>query len=112
LIEKQIGGATKGEEMSEPAKNPFDLLLDQIRAVVREEIAKSVKGSKDDHLLTVEEVCTVLNCTPAWIYHNVKKLPFVRKVGGLLRFSSNDLQRWIAAQKFQDTAPKKLVKGG
>jgi hypothetical protein len=33
---------------------------------------------------------------------------FVRKVGGLLRFSNNDLQRWIAAQKFQDTKLKKF----
>jgi excisionase family DNA binding protein len=94
--------------MSEPAKNPFDLLLDQIRVVVREEIFKAVKGSKDDRLLTVAEVCETLNCTEAWLYHNTKKLPFVRKVGGLLRFSSNDLQRWIAAQSFQDTKLRKL----
>ena len=98
--------------MSEPTKNPFDLLLDQIRAVVREEVAAAVKGSKDDRLLSLEEVCKTLNCTEAWIYHNTKKLPFVRKVGGLLRFSNNDLQRWIAAQKFQDTMPKKFMKGG
>ena len=26
--------------------------------------------------------------TPEWIYHNAKKLPFVRKVEGMLRFSS------------------------
>jgi len=94
--------------MSEPAKNPFDLLLDQIRAVVAEEVVKAVKGSKDDKLLTVGEVCQVLNVTEAWVYHNTKKLPFVRKVGGLLRFSSNDLQRWIAAQKFQEAKLKKL----
>jgi excisionase family DNA binding protein len=99
--------------VSEPTKNPFDLLLDQIRRVVAEEVTKAVKGSKDDRLLTVAEVCETLNCTEAWLYHNTKKLPFVRKVGGLLRFSSNDLQRWIAAQKFQDTTFKKLVvKGG
>jgi excisionase family DNA binding protein len=98
--------------MSEPTKTPFDALLDAFRQVVAEEIAKAVKGSKDDKLLTVAEVCEVLKCTEAWLYHNVKKLPFVRKVGGLLRFSSNDLQRWIAAQKFQDTTFKKLVKGG
>jgi excisionase family DNA binding protein len=86
--------------MTEPIKNPFDLLLDSIRRVVAEEIAKAVKGSKDDRLLTVEEVCQTLNCTEAWLYHNTKKLPFVRKVGGLLRFSSNGLQKYIEVAKF------------
>jgi excisionase family DNA binding protein len=87
--------------MTEPTKNPFDLLLDQIRVVVREEVAAAVKGSKDDKLLTVQELCQVLNVTEAWVYHNARKLPFVRKVGGLLRFSNNDLQRWIAAQRLK-----------
>lgn len=87
--------------MSEPVKNPFDLLVDQIRTVVAEEVAKAVKGSKDDRLLTVEELCQVLQVEPQWIYHNAKKLPFTRKVGGLLRFSNNDLQRWIAAQRLR-----------
>ena len=94
--------------MSEPAKNPFDMLLDQIRTVVREEVASAIKGSREDRLLSVEDVCKVLNCTAPWVYQNVKKLPFVRKVGGLLRFSNNDLQRWIAAQKFQETKLKKF----
>jgi excisionase family DNA binding protein len=88
----------ENEEMSEPAKSPFDAMLDAFRAVVREEITAAVKGSKEDRLLTVEEVCKTLNVTEAWLYHNTRKLPFVRKVGGLLRFSSNDLQRWIAAK--------------
>jgi predicted DNA-binding transcriptional regulator AlpA len=98
--------------MSDPSRNPFDALLDAFRQMVREEIAAALKGSKDDRLLAVAEVCETLNCTEAWLYHNTKKLPFVRKVGGMLRFSSNGLQRWIAAQKFQDTTFKKLVKGG
>jgi excisionase family DNA binding protein len=92
--------------MSEP--NPFEPFFAEIRRIVAEEIAKAIKGSKEDRLLTVEQVCEVLGCTEAWIYHNTKNLPFVRKVGGLLRFSSNDLQRWIAAQKFQDAKLKKF----
>jgi len=85
--------------MAEPVKNPFEPFFDEVRRIVKEEIAAAVKGSKDDNLLTVEEVCRVLNVTEAWVYHNTKKLPFVRKVGGLLRFSSNDLQRWIKLKK-------------
>jgi len=87
--------------MSEPVKSPFDALLDAFRQIVAEELAKAVKGSKDDKLLSVEEVCQVLNVNSHWLYHNVKKLPFARKVGGNLRFSSNDLQRWIAAQRLK-----------
>jgi excisionase family DNA binding protein len=87
--------------MSDPVKNALDALLDAFRQVVAEEVQKAVKGSKDDRLLSIEEVCQVLNVTAQWVYHNGKKLPFARKVGGNLRFSSNDLQRWIAAQKLK-----------
>lgn len=59
------------------------------------------KGSaEDDRLLTVEEVCQVLNVTEQWVYHDANKMPFIRKVGGLLRFSSNRLRRYIESTKF------------
>ena len=67
--------------------------------------AARVQAPKDDKLLTIEQVCEVLNVSEEWIYHNVKKLPFVRKVGGMLRFSNNGLQRYIESTKFS-------VKGG
>jgi predicted DNA-binding transcriptional regulator AlpA len=92
--------------------NPFEPFFAEIRKIVAEEVARAVKGSKDDRLLDIDELCAILNVQKAWIYHNARRLPFSRKIGGNLRFSSNDLQRWIAAQKFQDTTPKKLVKGG
>jgi hypothetical protein len=43
--------------MNEPAKNPFDLLVDQIRVVVREEIAAALSNGAEhpaekDKLLT------------------------------------------------------------
>jgi hypothetical protein len=87
--------------MSESANsNPFEPFFEEVRRIVREEIAAAVKGSKDDKLLTVDEVVKVLNVTPEWLYHNVKKLPFTRKVGGMLRFSGNGLQRYIESAKF------------
>jgi excisionase family DNA binding protein len=55
---------------------------------------------RDDKLLSVEQVCEILNVSEQWIYHNAKNLPFVRKVGGLLRFSNNGLQRYIEGKKF------------
>jgi hypothetical protein len=77
------------------------LSTDELRAIIRDEVHAALKAApKDDKLLTVEEVCASLNVNPEWVYHNVKKLPFVRKVGGMLRFSSNGLQRWIETRKF------------
>jgi excisionase family DNA binding protein len=62
--------------------------------------AAKVQAPKEDTLLTIEQVCEVLKVNPEWIYHRAKKLPFVRKIGGLLRFSSNGLQRYIESAKF------------
>ena len=67
--------------------------------------AARAQAPKEDKLLTIEQVCEVLNVSEEWIYHHVKKLPFVRKVGGMLRFSNNGLQRYIESAKFS-------VKGG
>jgi excisionase family DNA binding protein len=67
--------------------------------------AAKAASSKEDKLLTIEQVCDTLNVSDEWVYHHVKKLPFVRKVGGMLRFSSNGLQRYIESTKFS-------VKGG
>jgi len=41
-----------------------------------------------------------LTVSPGWVYHNLKRLPFTRKVGGMLRFSANGLQRYIEVSKF------------
>ena len=102
--------------MNEPAKDKtfvVHLTTEELAAIVRDAVASALKSApKADQLLTVEQVCETLNSKPEWIYHNVKRLPFVRKIGGMLRFSSNDLQRWVAAQKFQDATIKKLVKEG
>jgi excisionase family DNA binding protein len=69
-----------------------------------EAVQAAVKAlPRDDKLLTVEQVCEILNTSKEWLYHNAKKLPFVRKVGGLLRFSSNGLQRFIESKRFTST---------
>jgi hypothetical protein len=48
-------------------------------------------------------VAQTLNCKEDWVYHNARKLPFVRKVGGMLRFSNDGLQRYIESKKFTTT---------
>jgi excisionase family DNA binding protein len=95
--------------MSEPAKNKallVHLTAEELSAIVQDAVKSAMKSApREDKLLTVEQVCEVLNVTEEWIYHNTKKLPFVRKVGGMLRFSGNGLQRYIESAKF-------TVKGG
>jgi len=82
------------------------LTVEELSELVRESVKSALKASpRDDHLLTVEQVCEALNVSEEWIYHHAKKLPFVRKVGGMLRFSNNGLQRYIESTKF-------TVKGG
>jgi excisionase family DNA binding protein len=91
--------------MTDPAQKPplaLTLTVDELAAVVQDAVKTAMRSApKDDALLTVEQAARVLNCKPQWLYVNAKKLPFVRKVGGQLRFSSNDLQRWIAAQRLK-----------
>jgi excisionase family DNA binding protein len=95
--------------MSDPAKNKSNgiqaelliSIVDPLLDLLADKIAERLKPApKEDRLLTVEEVCTALGVPKTWIYHHVRKLPFVRKVGGNLRFSAIGLQRYIEAAKF------------
>jgi predicted DNA-binding transcriptional regulator AlpA len=88
--------------MSDPAKNPFDLLLDQIRVVVREEIkAVNAGATKGDRLLDPAEAAEVLSVSEGWLYHQAKRLPFTRKLGPrLLRFSEQGILKWMESKKF------------
>jgi excisionase family DNA binding protein len=89
--------------MNEAAKKTdsrmvVQLTVDELESML--ERAAKVAAPKDDKLLTIEQVCDTLNVSPEWVYHRAKKLPFVRKIGGLLRFSHNGLQRYIESAKF------------
>jgi excisionase family DNA binding protein len=84
--------------MSEPVKNPFDLLLDQIRAVVREELrVAGITNGNSRKPLTAEELAEILRVDKATIYEWVKanKIPCL-KVGRFLRFN---LQTVLDSQK-------------
>ena len=83
------------------AKLVVQLSAEELRAIIKEEVQAALRTSaRDDKLLTAEKVADVLSCSPEWVYHHVKSLPFVRKVGGMLRFSENGLQRYIDSRKF------------
>ena len=71
-------------------------------AIVRQELAGNGKrGAVEERLLDADEAATMLAVTPEWLYHNRKRLPFIRKLGRkTLRFSYVGILRWIETKKF------------
>jgi len=77
--------------MSDPAKNPFDLLLEQFRQIVREELAASGNGNGHD-LLTAEELAAALKINKATVYDWVKtnSIPYYQ-AGRFVRFNLDEV---------------------
>ena len=86
-------------------QNPFDLLLEQFRAIVREEIAVALANgngaaTENDRLLNPEEAAQILKVEVRWLYRHSKTLPFTRKLSHkVLRFSERGLLRWKEAKR-------------
>jgi len=91
--------------MSEPAKtpNPFDILLDQVRAVVRDEIGKASYGNGHGKLLTAEELAGALQVNKATVYEWVKSksIPYYQ-AGRFVRFN---LQEVLETQRKRNENP-------
>lgn len=80
--------------MSDPSKNPFDLLLDQIRAVIAEEIAKALDKPKPQKLqFTTREAADMINVPESWLAAKARagEIPH-RMMGHYRMFSLGDLQ--------------------
>ena len=83
------------------SKNPFDLLLEQIRAVVREEMQAS-NANRDSHeLLEPEELAARLKVPLSWVYEQSRqgKIP-THRIGRYLRF---DVAEVLASQKKKES---------
>ena len=76
--------------MSADNPNPFDLLVEQIRAVVREEIKAA--GNGNGKLLTAEELAKELQVNKATVYDWVKSktIPYYQ-AGRLVRFNLHEV---------------------
>lgn len=86
--------------MSEPVKNPFDLLLDEIRTVVRDEI-KAANGTEAKELLEPEELAARLKVPVSWVYEQSRQgnIP-THRIGRYVRF---DLAEVLESQKSKHT---------
>ena len=82
--------------MAEPVKNPFDLLLEQFRAMVREEIAQA-RANESRELLEPEELAARLKVPVSWVYEQSRQnqIP-THRIGRYVRF---DLAEVLESQK-------------
>jgi excisionase family DNA binding protein len=76
--------------MSANNPNPFDLLVEQIRAVVREELKAA--GTGHGSLLTAQELANALKVNKATVYDWVKAgtIPYYQ-AGRFVRFNLNEV---------------------
>jgi hypothetical protein len=80
--------------MSDPAKNPFDAILDAIRQVVRNEVSAAFASQKPEKLLyNTREAAVMLGVEESWLATRAraKLVPF-RKMGHYRLFSLSDIE--------------------
>jgi hypothetical protein len=90
--------------MSDPTKSPFDLLLDQIRVVVREEVAAALNNGRPPdekgNYLTPQEAAKIMGVDVNWLYRHRRTLPFAHGASKkVLRFDEAALRRWMQSRK-------------
>ncbi len=80
--------------------NPFEPFFDEVRKIVREEVARANGNHEGDHLLDAEEASKILSVSPDWLYRHGRQLPFTRKLAPrVLRFSAQGIQKYLATRK-------------
>ena len=88
--------------MNETPPNPFDLLLERFREIVREEI-KTANGNGHMRLLTAEQLAKALQVHKATVYEWVKSnsIPFYQAG----RFVWFNLQEVLESQRNKNENP-------
>jgi excisionase family DNA binding protein len=86
--------------MSDPIKNPFEPFFDEVRRIVREEIAAASNGNGNRELLGPEELAKRLKVPVSWVYEQSRQdnIP-THRIGKYIRF---DLAEVIKSQKEKD----------
>ena len=83
--------------MNDPVKNPFDILIEQFRAVVREELAATNGNGYASPLLTPEQLSETLSVPVSWVYEQSRQgnIP-THRIGKYIRFSFAEV---VASQR-------------
>jgi excisionase family DNA binding protein len=67
-----------------------------LRRLIREEIQAALGHlNGHDRLLTAAEAAELLACSPDYLYRRVNKLPFVRRIGHMVRFSERGINNYL-----------------
>jgi len=89
--------------MSEPAKNPFDMLLDQIREVVRQEISAALKDQQKGvtkDWLRAEELAELYGLPKTWFQERGRAGELARtKPGRYVLFARRDVETFLERNK-------------
>lgn len=70
------------------------------RLLASQNNATSVEST--DHLLTAEEVVTVLGVRKRWVQRRARRLPFARRLSAhAVRYSEAGLRRWMSNRQMR-----------
>jgi excisionase family DNA binding protein len=70
--------------------------LEEIRATAMARLSSPAVAHLPDELLTVEQAAARLGVSKDYLYRNHSRLPFVRRMGKALRFSSSGMDDYIS----------------
>ena len=91
--------------MNEPVKNPFDLLVEQIRAVVREEVERALAASgkqsaANKDWLKAVELAALYGMPKTWFEERVRAGDIARtKPGRYVLFNRRDVEAFLEKKK-------------
>jgi predicted DNA-binding transcriptional regulator AlpA len=98
-----------GLVLPDPAAIPLDAIpaaigeLERIKAQLYARLsaptAATPTSGDADHLLTAEDVHRQTQLSMRWLYRHADTLPFTRRIGRKVLFSSAGLAKWIASRR-------------
>jgi excisionase family DNA binding protein len=90
--------------MNEPGKNPFEMLLDQFRSIVREELAVALGDTKKAAVikewLSAKECSALYGLPPTWFEEKGRTGQIARtKPGRYVLFKRRDVEEYLERNK-------------
>ena len=79
------------------------MFLDQVRAIVREELTAALRnreaGLENTELLKIPEAARRLNQSQAWLYRHWQEVGGKKLGPKSIRFAPRDLEKWLASKR-------------
>jgi predicted DNA-binding transcriptional regulator AlpA len=93
--------------LADPTRVPVEQIPDAIGELERAKAVLwarlttpvSTNGGGEDRLLTAEDVSQQTTLSLRWLYRHADALPFTRRVGRKVLFSSAGLAKWLATRR-------------